>query len=295
MAYPIRCFEPNVVYSITCRCARRQLLLRPSDEVTAIVGGVLARALAKYDVELFAVAFMSNHFHMLLRSREPRLISKFVGFVNGAIATRINRLLDLEGRLWHRRFHAAPVLDDGALDDRLRYIFMQGVKEGLVDHARLWPGLTSVPELADGASRWFEWSLASGRERASYALRVSPPPPWSSWSPEARRAKVGELIDAAMETARKERGDKPALGVEAVLAQSPLAFPQKSVTKPAPLCHASDPAVRSAYLLRRREIIRAYRVASERFRRGIGSLDEFPPHCFPPAPRFIDTAPALAA
>jgi putative transposase len=313
MPYPIRCFEPDTIYFVTSRCVRAELLTRPSDEVNRVIGGVVAHALTKYAVELFAFAFMSNHFHMLVRTKQPELLSKFVAYVKANVAIRLNALLGRSGQFWQKRFDAAPVLDEPAVEDRLQYIFAQGTKEGLVDHARDWPGLTSIPELADGAERTFEWAPAPRHRRAPrecraseagavdatrgrfYPLELAILPAWRSWPWEVRRQRAHELIGIAEARARELRGDRPALGIAAVLAQDPKSRPISSRNKPAPICHATDRELRATYRRGRRAFMNAFHEASKRFRAGAGSLVEVPLYCFPPGMPFHgDVARAVA-
>ena len=61
MSRPIR-YQPEQwsVSFVTGRCIHSRYLLRPSPRTNAIVIGVLARALHRYEVKLFGVCFMSN-------------------------------------------------------------------------------------------------------------------------------------------------------------------------------------------------------------------------------------------
>jgi hypothetical protein len=44
MGWPLRMFEEEGYYFVTSRCFQGRLLLRPSQEVNEVVGGVLAKA-----------------------------------------------------------------------------------------------------------------------------------------------------------------------------------------------------------------------------------------------------------
>ena len=54
------------VVEVTSRTLHGRFLMRPSAEVNQIILGVLGRAQAKYEVELYAFVFLSNHAHLLL-------------------------------------------------------------------------------------------------------------------------------------------------------------------------------------------------------------------------------------
>ena len=111
MPNPIRCFEPERIYFVTNRTLQGRLLMTPSTQINDLIGGVLARAVQRHEVELFAFVFLSNHIHLLLRAKEGEF-SKFMGYLQGNIAREVGRLINWQGKFWHRRFSAEPVLDD---------------------------------------------------------------------------------------------------------------------------------------------------------------------------------------
>ena len=298
MAYPIRVFEPGGVYFITNRCMQSRLLMRPSVEINRIIGGVLARAACIFPVELFGFTFASNHFHLLARMIGDACLSDFVAYVEANIARRVGKVVGWSGRFWYRRFSAEPVLDDDALVGRLAYIASHGVKEGLIEKAMDWPGLTCLPEVSFGVVRDFDWCDEAGFHEAErrqesvrradfitrYPLKLAVLPCWRQLGDEQRQREVREIVREAEERARVARGDKPAFGVENILAQDPLTVPEHTKKSPRPLCHASTAEVRAAFRKTFRAIVDAYRKASTAFRKGLGVV-EFPPHCFrPPLP-----------
>jgi len=300
MTYPLRLFEPGTVYFVTNRTMQSRFFLRPTPEVHRIIGGVLARACNRFDVELFAFVFASNHYHLLLRAGSAAAVSDFVGYLQANMARRIGKLIDWTGRFWHRRFSASPVLDDEALEDRVRYILAHGVKEGLVESVSEWPGLSCCPELAFGVIRNFDWvdeaELNEARRyklghqappaRADFTTRYRLPlqvlPCWQHLDDKERCRRVRELIRDVEQGARHDREGKGVLGREAVLAQNPLDAPEHTKNSPRPLCHASR---RETYVSFRKvwdTFVAAYREASARFRQGVLGV-EFPPFaCHPP-------------
>ena len=131
MGRPLRMYEADAYYFVTARCFQSRLLLRPSPRMAEVLGGVLAKAAEKHDVELCGFVAASNHVHLLCRARDGAL-SDFMKYFLGNVAKKVGRLVDWRGQLWERRFSAEKVLDDDALEGRLRYILSHGVKEGLV-------------------------------------------------------------------------------------------------------------------------------------------------------------------
>ena len=61
MSRPIR-YQPEEwsVFFVTGRCIHSRFLLRPSQRVKALIVGVLARALERFEVKLFGMCFLGN-------------------------------------------------------------------------------------------------------------------------------------------------------------------------------------------------------------------------------------------
>ena len=71
MPRPLR-FQPELwsVFFVTSRCIHNRFLLRPSSTTNALLIGVMAKAVKRFDVKLFGLCFMSNHYHLLLSSKD---------------------------------------------------------------------------------------------------------------------------------------------------------------------------------------------------------------------------------
>lgn len=260
MGRPLRMFEPDGLYFITGRCLQARFLLRPSPETNGIVGGVLARAASRFEVDLYGFVFTSNHFHLLLGARRCN-IPAFMQYLRGNIAKKLGRAIDWPGKFWDRRYDAEPVLDDEAAIGRLRYILAHGVKEGLVTKVDEWPGLSCVQELRDGASRSFAWpgsDVADDTAHVSLSLAVLPC--WSTHDVVEQRRLVAELVASVEAQALSERGSQP-LGALLVEAQHPHHRPARPKRTRRPLCHASTSEARLAYLAKYQAFVEAFRAA----------------------------------
>ncbi|HYO71549.1 MAG TPA: hypothetical protein VEU33_36270, partial [Archangium sp.] len=116
MGWPLRMFQEEGYYFVTSRCFQGRLLLRPSAEVSEVVGGVLARAVQQSagNVRLHAFTFASNHFHLLVWTRGVALAS-FMQYLRANLSKKVGRLVDWSGGFWERRYSAEPVLSGAAL------------------------------------------------------------------------------------------------------------------------------------------------------------------------------------
>jgi hypothetical protein len=66
MARPLRFITSETTVDITIRTVQGRLLLRPSEELNALVVGVLGRAQEMYNIAVHAVFVASNHFHLIV-------------------------------------------------------------------------------------------------------------------------------------------------------------------------------------------------------------------------------------
>ena len=89
---PIRHVRPGCVYEITTQTIDRTKLLRPSKEVNRIILGVIGRAQEQSGVKIYALVFMSTHYHMLIGCADAEEKSSFVGMVNCNITKKLNDL-----------------------------------------------------------------------------------------------------------------------------------------------------------------------------------------------------------
>ena len=302
MSKPLRFIPPHSVVEITSRTIQSRLLLRPSPQVNDAILGVVGRALSLYNVELFAFAFLSNHFHLLVSPADGEALARFMAHVKRNISDEIGRLHDWQGTMWDRRYRAIVVADEASQVDRLRYILGQGCAEGLIASPRDWPGVHCANALIDGEPVWGWWTDRSTIYEANrrgddfetsdyeymYPVSLSPLPCWRTLSESERRTRCRKMVaQIEADTARDnaERGRQP-LGARFVLAQDPHSKPRSSNKSPAPLVHASSKAIRKAFHTMYRRFLDMFRQAGERLARGEHEV-AFPEHSFPPARPFV--------
>jgi hypothetical protein len=254
-------------------------------------------------MEICAVAFVSSHYHLLLRVDSAKQLSGFMAYVNSNLAREVGRRVDWRDKFWARRYRAIPVShEEGAQRERLKYLLAHGVKEGLVERCRDWPGVHSVRALLEGepiVGYWFDRTQeyaahrrGQDHDRLRFATpetaTLSPLPCWEHLSPELRRERIAEVvreIESEAEEEREKRGKIPP-GASIVRGQNPHDRPMRTKKSPAPLFHAASRRVyqelRDGYY----RFLGAFREAAERLRAGDRSAI-FPEGCFPPALPFV--------
>ncbi len=293
-----RWVPPDSLVEVTCRVLHGLFLLRPSRDLNEIAQGILARAAARYEVDICAYVVLSNHMHLLLVPSDAEQLGLFMGYVNANLAKEAGRLHRWRERFWGRRYSHVVVSDEPeAHEQRLRYLLEQGCKEHLVRRPEDWPGASSTQALLSGQvvrGVWFDRTREyearrCGKRFGKYEFaevlefELAPLPAWRSISADERRqrllAMVREIADETRQRIR-ETGQPP-LGARKILGQDPHGRPEHPKRSPKPLVHAVDPAVRRSLKIAFCLFRRAYRQASEDLRSGKVDV-EFPLGSHPP-------------
>jgi len=297
--------EGKALVEVTVRTSQSRLLLRPGPAVNEIILGVLGRAQRLYPVRCCSVVFMSNHWHALLQVDDALQLARFMQHVDGNLSSEIGRkeMHDWPNTMWSRRYQSIVVSDEeGAQVERLRYHLAHGVKEGLVDRVKRWPGVHFAKSIIGGKplkGLWFnrteEFAAKNRREdfgRLKYAeeeeLKLSQLPCWADLTPEQYRERIAELveeIEAQARVDREARGIEP-LGVEAILRQEPHTRPNQTKKSPAPACHAASKGFRKKFWEEYSAFVADFREAAEKLKAGEWPV-RFPLGSFPPGLPFV--------
>lgn len=221
-----RAVYAGTTYLITRRCFARMFLLRPGPLVNAIFAFVLARAAKLTGVELHAYCVLSNHYHLVVTDPHARLPA-FMQYLDSFVARAVNALLGRADRLWESRSYSAVAL--GAPDDvvaKVAYALANPVVARLVNAGHLWPGLWSRPADLGGTRRvqrpdhFFD---KKGLQPEWEMLELVVPRGFRST--RDFQEQVQAELSRQEQAAREE--NRSFLGVERVLAQSPLASPKR--------------------------------------------------------------------
>ena len=293
MPRPLR-FQPEewMTHFVTSRCIHSRMLLRPSRVGNRLIVGVFARARQRYNVRIFGLCVLSNHYHLLIATPDASTLSSFMQYVNSNLAREMGRLHRWREKFWSRRYRASVVLDDAAQIDRLKYIFSNSFKEGLVKHARYWPGVHCHSVLVEKRSLVGIWvDRTQGRRqtpkaREELALSFAKLPCLSELNDTAYLDKMRDL---SREAHKECESPRKFLGQKHVLAVNPHSEPKKATQSPAPLCHAGCKKLRRAFKLAYQAFVEAYKQTFEAFRNGLQRV-VFPQGGLPPVGWFTEAA-----
>ncbi|MEO1170485.1 MAG: hypothetical protein AAFX94_00305 [Myxococcota bacterium] len=239
----VRAFRDDIPYHVISRVAGGLAWLVPSDELNRIIAGVLAHALNCYpQVQLYAFAFLSNHFHIELRGG-PSVTPAFMRYVKQQISLRVGSVFGRSGpTMWDGPYLATALPSSRAQERAFRYILAHGVKEGLVERPEEWPGLHSAKQTFFDIPLEGQWFDGTRFAKALYKERQKPEPKQRpltraefttryhdlkllSRLPALRqlddntyRAYLSRLRDEIIADGRVERAGRAVLGVRRVIS-----------------------------------------------------------------------------
>lgn len=134
-----RYFTKGHHYHVTQRCHDRQFLLKFQRERNAYRHllreklHTLSRSLS-----LLGYCITSNHVHLLLTVHDGKALPLLMRMVSGEFAQAYNRRRRRSGALWADRYHATLIESGTHLLRCLRYIDMNMVRAGVVQHPEQW-------------------------------------------------------------------------------------------------------------------------------------------------------------
>jgi REP element-mobilizing transposase RayT len=207
---------------ITTRCTQGYKLLRPSKRLNKLVAGCLAKSLEAHrdEIELNHYVIMSNHYHLILTTKNARAKARFMCHLNSNLARELCKLHKHRDHAWEGRYASHELIDEQALIGAYQYLFKNSVKERLVSHPSEWPGLHGWAQLCGGQrveGEWLDrtrWYFARQTKRGKSMrerdfVRVMPlmltrPRGWSAWDESAYRARCEEWTAVAMREVAEE-------------------------------------------------------------------------------------------
>ena len=260
--------EPIAIVEVTIRSIMGIFLLVPRRQHVSLLKGVIGRALATLDFELYGYAYLSNHGSILIGIRDAQHLARVMEFIHGNIARELGRMenSNWRGRFWARRGRPILILSNDDLAERMRYLLSNSTKEDLVKHPTRWPGAHCARALCEGTTDTGLWIDRTGlyfAKRAKgakfkksdfetyYRLRLTKLPCWSDLdTDEAYRQQVKLICREIAEAAAAERliTGKSVLGVKAILRMHPHHRPDEIDRSPAPPVHCRDAEVQEHFL-----------------------------------------------
>ena len=128
---------PGQIWHITHRCHQRAFLLGARDQRQRWLYW-LYEARKRFGLCVLNYIVTRNHIHLLVRDRGEGEIAKSMQLVAGRAAQEFNRRTERRGAYWEDRYHATAVSSDHHLAACMRYIDLNMVRAGAVQHPAQW-------------------------------------------------------------------------------------------------------------------------------------------------------------
>ena len=179
MARPLRLEFPGALYHVTSRGnARQNIFLDVEDRHRFL--DLFGKEVAQQGWRCYAYCLMDNHYHLLIETPEPTLVSG-MRRLNGVYTQAFNRRV---GHLFQGRYKAIVVDKDAYLLELCRYIVLNPVRAKAVRRPERWPWSSYAATL--GESPGPSWlaveevqALFPGAYRRFVEEGMGRPAPWA--------------------------------------------------------------------------------------------------------------------
>lgn len=130
---PPHLFLPNALYMLTASIYQKELLIQTSNRKQQWAEAFLKSA-GIYNWQIVAWVVLHNHYHAIVRSPEKaETLSEFIGSYHKYTARKWNDEDNLSGRKVWWNYWDTCIRSEHDYYNRLRYIFWNPVKHGLIE------------------------------------------------------------------------------------------------------------------------------------------------------------------
>lgn len=100
---------------------------------------------------MFVIAYsiMPDHYHILIKIRSEKLISKYINDVQNSYTRYYNKMNKRKGPLWQNRFRAIYIEDNSTLLHVQRYIHLNATTANLANHPEEWKWSSYADYISD--------------------------------------------------------------------------------------------------------------------------------------------------
>lgn len=154
MARPLRIEYPGALYHVTSRGNCRAPVYRDDGDRKAFLT-VLENTARRFKWLCYAYCLMDNHYHLVVETLDGNL-SRGMRYLNGVYTQRHNARHDATGHVFEGRYKAILVDKDSYLLEVCRYVALNPVRAGMVQHPAEWRW-SSCRTTANGNSASEPW------------------------------------------------------------------------------------------------------------------------------------------
>ncbi|MEW6606728.1 MAG: transposase, partial [bacterium] len=131
MARSWRIQYQGAIYHVMSRGVAQQEIFRIEDDYHRFLD-YLEKSVDKYGLEIFAFVLMSNHYHLLVRTKEANL-SKAIQWLQTAYSVYYNRRHDRRGHLFQGRYKGILVGEESYWQGLSFYIHLNPIRARMVE------------------------------------------------------------------------------------------------------------------------------------------------------------------
>lgn len=132
-----RYLQSGYTYHLTHRCHDRRFLLRTIRERNDYRKW-LREGACRYNVPVYNYCITTNHVHVIVHADDPDAVSAMMRLASATVARHWNRLKKHEGSFWEHPFKCTIVQGEEYLLNCIRYVSLNMVRAGVVDHPSEW-------------------------------------------------------------------------------------------------------------------------------------------------------------
>lgn len=142
MARKPRIYQAGFYHIINRGVEKRDVYLDDQDRKRFLK--IIDENAAVYDFNIHSYCLMSNHYHLLMKTRKENL-SSIMKQINSRYSIYFNRKIDRVGPLWQGRFKSWFIYDETYLASLIKYIEFNPVKAGITQRAGEYRWAMSAP------------------------------------------------------------------------------------------------------------------------------------------------------
>ncbi|MDZ5471858.1 transposase [Bacillus sp. 31A1R] len=132
-----RIWSPEHFHHVTSRGNWRDYLFRGNRDFMYFLR-LLSYIHRNHAIEITSYCLMSNHYHLLLRSKEASL-SSIMSRINKSYSDYYNYRYKVTGHLFEKRFFSKPIYDDLGIAEVSRYIHLNPLEASIVEDPQDYP------------------------------------------------------------------------------------------------------------------------------------------------------------
>ncbi|WP_032122640.1 transposase [Clostridium amazonitimonense] len=132
MGYQKRTWYPGVIYHITSRGNRKEIIYKDIRDRYVFLN-IIENSLEYYKGEFSIICYciMSNHFHLMIETKDTH-IKHFMSRINSQYAKYFNEKYEYVGYLFQGRYYSQIIDSDLEMMEVSRYIHLNPVRANIV-------------------------------------------------------------------------------------------------------------------------------------------------------------------